>query len=103
MTKSFSPRTHPTLPGRAPIAAIRRDLHRHDAPPIDREERASRDPRDNDQPAPEMIRAGLRRTALVPAIVTVPCPTHGADVGVYCFSTAHGVCAERIIARAAKR
>lgn len=60
------------------------------------------DPRDQ-FPTAEVIRARVKRTALVPGAVTIPCDAHSAAVGEFCFSTAHGVCAERVKARAAKR
>ena len=58
-----------------------------------------------------MVHARLRRTAVVPAIITVPCPIHDAEVGELCFrEQTRGVCgdriefcAERIKARAALR
>lgn len=67
---------------------------------------AARDSRDKLDPPPALVHARLRRTALVPAIITIACEKHGAEVGAYCYrlgDTGGGVCADRIIARAAKR
>ncbi|MFB4350428.1 hypothetical protein [Microbacterium sp. CR_7] len=68
-------------------------------------------------PTPEMVHARIRRTAMVPAIITVPCPDHDAEVGQPCYVLgergARGVCgvcgprievcAERVKARIAQR
>lgn len=61
------------------------------------------DPRNVVEPTPELIHERVRRTALVPAIVSVPCVEHDAAIGEHCFRAARGVCASRIIARAAQR
>ncbi|WP_336628283.1 MULTISPECIES: hypothetical protein [unclassified Microbacterium] len=50
------------------------------------------------------VRAGIRRTAMVPSVLTVPCAEHDAAVGEYCFgNVARGVCADRVVQRAAQR
>lgn len=52
------------------------------------------------EPTPAMVRARIRRTAMVPAIITVPCPNHDAAVGEPCYllgeDGARGVCGDRI-------
>lgn len=66
----------------------------------------SSDPRDDDEPTPEMVHRRIKRIAMVPAIVTVPCTVHSADIGEYCYrlgDSGGGVCADRIIARASQR
>ena len=73
----------------------------------------SRNPRDREEPSPELVRARVRRTALVPAILTVPCTVHGAPAHEPCYrlsDTGSAVCgprieacAERVKARIAKR
>lgn len=66
------------------------------------------------EPTPEQVRHGIRRTALVPAIITVPCPVHDAAVGEPCYRLGEGgargvcgdrieFCAERVKARIAQR
>lgn len=69
----------------------------------ERFEAAAADPRNQVEPTPELIRDRVRRTALVPAIISVPCAEHDAQPGEYCYRTARGVCAARIIVRAALR
>lgn len=66
-------------------------------------EAATADPRNHVEVPPEAVQRRVRRTALVPTILSVPCEVHGSPAGEYCFTTAHGVCAERIKARAALR
>lgn len=65
--------------------------------------RQAADPRNHVEPTPEAIRERVKRTALVPAIITVPCADHDAAPGEFCYRGARGVCAARIIARAALR
>ncbi len=66
------------------------------------------------EPSPEQVRHGIRRTALVPSIITVPCPVHDAAVGEPCYRLGEGgargvcgdrieFCAERVKARIAQR
>lgn len=62
---------------------------------------AEPDPRNHEQPPPAVVRERLRRSVLVPSVLTVACPEHGADVGEFCTRTARSVCAERVKRRAA--
>ncbi|MCK8468090.1 hypothetical protein M0722_12880 [Microbacterium sp. KSW4-16] len=66
------------------------------------------------EPTPAMVHARIRRTAMVPAIITVPCPNHEAAAGEPCYRLGEGgargvcgprieFCAERIKARIAQR
>lgn len=65
---------------------------------------ATRDSRDTDQPTPEMVRERIRRTAVVPSALTVPCVVHGAAVSIPCYQGAvTAVCWQRVVARAGKR
>ncbi|WP_336628806.1 MULTISPECIES: hypothetical protein [unclassified Microbacterium] len=51
-----------------------------------------------------VVRHRLRRTALVPSVLTVPCAEHEAAAGEYCFgNVARGVCWRRVQRRAATR
>lgn len=78
---------------------------RHDRKTLDRRTTASAepDPRNHEQPPPVVVRDRLRRSVLVPSVLTVPCPDHGADVGEFCTRIARSVCAERFKRRAATR
>lgn len=62
----------------------------------------SADPRNQREPSPAMVRAGLQRTRVVPRILEEPCSVHAAAPREFCFPVAHGVCAERVKARAAR-
>ncbi|KRB38821.1 hypothetical protein ASD93_02455 [Microbacterium sp. Root180] len=68
-----------------------------------------RDPRD-EGPPPALVRLRVKRTAVVPTILSVECDVHQAAIDEPCFRTARGVCgsrieacAERVIRRAATR
>lgn len=64
---------------------------------------AEPDRRNHEQPPPQVVRDRLRRSVMVPSVLTIACSNHGADVGEPCTRTARGVCAERIKRRAATR
>ncbi|KJL26210.1 hypothetical protein RL72_01145 [Microbacterium azadirachtae] len=50
------------------------------------------------------VREGIRRTAMVPSVLTVPCAEHDAEAGTYCFRTGtRGVCWRRVVRRAVQR
>lgn len=99
---------------RAQVASARhagrpRPVARVDSDPPARDGRS-----EQNEPTPAMVHARIRRTAMVPAIISVPCPVHDAEAGAPCFVLgergARGVCgpriefcAERIKARVAQR
>lgn len=51
---------------------------------------------------PGVVQARLRRSAIVPRVLTVPCPEHNAEVGKHCYENPFGVCWRRVQAKAAK-
>ena len=54
------------------------------------------------EPSPEEVRHRLQRSRIIPRVLAVPCEAHGAAVGEPCMCTVRGVCAARVIARAAR-
>lgn len=62
---------------------------------------AHRDENRAEEP-PAVIQARLRRTAVIPRVLTVPCLVHNAQVGTHCYSNPKGVCWRRVKERAAK-
>lgn len=82
----------------APVSVrhVNRRPQTHRAAPSE----VKRDPRDTDEPTPEMVQERLARSRVIPRVLTVPCPVGHADVGERCY--VHGVCWQRVVLRAGK-
>lgn len=52
--------------------------------------------------SPAVVHARLRRTAVIPRVLTVPCVEHSAEAGAYCYEHPRGVCGRRVQTRAGK-
>ena len=86
---------HPTLSqparssvahdGRAQVASVRHPGRPRPVARVESDPPARDGHPEQNEPTPAMVHARIRRTAMVPAIITVPCPVHDAEAGEPCY------------------